>query len=452
MTSIQINLPELEYKKNSNDKENEILHFSGVPVRNLAREFKTPLYAYSANHITKQIKELQTALVNQKHIICYSVKANSNLSILKLIKDLGCGADIVSGGELFRCKKAGMQTSKIIFAGVGKNKNEIEEALNSKIMLFSVESEFELAMINEIAGKLNLKASVSLRINPDVNVETHSYITTGSKENKFGISHEKLIEIIKNAKYNFINLDIIGLGFHIGSQILETDSFGQAASLVLKLMFELKNFGITWKYLDVGGGLGIRYENENPPEAKTYINKILNSLNFSKYGLNDITLILEPGRFIVGNAGILITQIINKKISTNKKFLICDAAMNDLIRPAMYQAFHQIIPETNYLNTLNPPIENSKENSKEVYDLVGPICESGDFFAKSISLNKNLKENDLLVVATCGAYGMSMSSNYNSRPRAAEVLIESDENNLYKVRLIRQRETYENLIEREYGL
>ncbi len=439
---LNINLPELEYKQLKKDSDFASLYFSGVSTEELVKNYGTPLYVYSADYIKNQISSLQKALGNQRHLICYSVKANSNLSLLKLIKDLGCGADIVSGGELFRCEKVGMNTNRIIFAGVGKTSEEIQAALKANIMFFSVESSSELEMINTIALGLGVRAKVSLRVNPNVNANTHHYISTGKEEDKFGIALCEIENLIEKSKL-LKGIELCALGFHIGSQILDSSCFSQAAKIVVKLMSKFKSLGIDWKYIDVGGGLGIRYKDENPPSPEEYIKELLTALDLKKEGLDELCLLLEPGRFIVGNSGILITRIVNTKITPKKNFFICDAGMNDLMRPAMYEAFHQILPSKKNLG--NDALLNLASEKK--FDIVGPVCETGDFFAKDrifalndFSYTPHL-ENEFLIIASAGAYGMSMSSNYNSRPRVAEVMIKDE-----KMKLIRRRETMKDLL------
>ncbi len=402
--------------------KNGELYCEEVPIKKILEDVGTPVYIYSAKTIRRHYKVFEKSFSNIDHLICYSVKANSNIAIISLLKQLGSGADIVSAGELKRALKAGIDPKKIVFSGVGKTPEEIEFALRADILMFNVESLEELETLGEIAKKLEKKAPFALRINPDIDPQTHPYIATGIKRSKFGIPEEFVIEAYKKAKENPY-LYPIGIDAHIGSQITSISPFVSALSRLKKIWEELINLGFELKYLDIGGGLGIVYKNEEPPLPQEYADAIIKEGKDLK-----ATIILEPGRVIVGNAGILVTKVLYTKENILKKFVIVDAAMNDLIRPAFYQAYHKIIP-----------VEEKYEEF-EVVDVVGPICESSDFFAKERKLPK-VKKGDFLAIMSAGAYGFVMSSNYNSRPRPPEVLVDED-----KYYIIRKRETIEDLL------
>lgn len=397
------------------------LYCEEVPVKKIVEEVGTPVYIYSAKTITRHFKVFEESFSEVDHLICYSVKANSNIAIISLLRKLGSGADVVSGGELRRVLKAGIEPKKIVFSGVGKTPEEIEMALLADILMFNVESIEELEVLGEIAKKLNKPAPFALRVNPNVDPKTHPYISTGLRRSKFGISEELVINGYKRAKKNPY-LKPIGLDAHIGSQITSLSPFIDSLIRLKKIWEELINIGLELQYLDFGGGLGIVYEDEDPPLPQEYAEAIVQEGKDLK-----ATIILEPGRVIVGNAGILVTKVLYVKENAEKKFIIVDAGMNDLIRPAFYQAYHKIIPV------------EEKEDENEIVDVVGPICESSDFFAKERKLPK-MKKGELLAIMSAGAYGFVMSSNYNSRPRAAEVLV--DEEEFY---IIRKRETFEDL-------
>jgi diaminopimelate decarboxylase len=416
-----MNFPGISYKQG-------ILHFSDVSIKEMVQTYKTPLYVYSEDVILQRIDSYKKGIQNYPFMLCYSVKANSNLSIINIMAREGLGADIVSGGELFRCIKANMPTERIVFSGVGKTEEEIEYALKEDIMLFCVESISELKKINEIAHSLQKIAPVSIRVNPDIDPKTHPYISTGLKENKFGISSNLFENVVKLA-LDLKNVELLGFGYHIGSQIVDISSKLEAAE---KSKFFIKTFKKykTLKFLDIGGGLGIRYKNENPPEPEEFVRSIISVLPWNE--LKDTTILLEPGRSIIGPAGIFLTKILYIKENYHKLFYIVDGAMNDLIRPSLYQAYHEILP-----------LIESKDFIRNV-DIVGPVCETGDFFARDRQLPQ-LKENDYLAILTTGAYGFVMTSQYNSRPRPAEVLIDRNK----KIKLIRARETYEDLIYKE---
>jgi diaminopimelate decarboxylase len=408
---------------------NNRLYCESLRVEDLAGKFGTPLYVYSYHTLIDHFLKLKTAFNSIEPLICYSVKANSNLALLKALIDKGSGLDIVSGGELFRALKAGCPAEKIVYASVGKTDREIEEAIRRGILFFNVESLPELENINRIAGKLHKITNVAIRINPDVEVKTHRFITTGKITNKFGIDLKSCRRILL-LRRKFANVRISGLHIHIGSQVTESAPFVAAIRKVAEFIRQLKRKGIELEYFNIGGGLGIIYDRENPQTAKKYAARVLPLLK--RTGLK---IILEPGRFIAGQAGILVTKVLYVKTTPRKKFVIVDAGMNDLIRPALYEAYHQILP-------LKSPGHNVTRSTEKV-DVVGPICESADFFARERKLAK-VKVGDFLAVMSSGAYGFSMASNYNSRPRLEEVLVVKD-----RVFVIRKRETQEELIRNE---
>jgi len=398
------------------------LYAENVPVKLLAEKYGTPLYIYSYNTLLRHFKAYDEAFDGFPHIICYAVKANSNLEILKLFAKYGGGADIVSGGELYIAIKAGIDPEKIVYAGVGKTEDEIRFALKSKILMFNVESENELRELDRIAGLMKKKAPIALRINPDIDPGTHPYITTGMKKYKFGLPIDEAVEYYKLAAV-LKNVVVKGIHKHIGSQITNISPFVDSLKRILILIDKLKEQGLNIEYLDIGGGLGISYKNEEPPLPKDLAKNIMPLLNG-----REVTLLMEPGRSIVGNAGIMVTKVLYLKKGFEKEFVIVDAGMNDLIRPSLYDAYHEIVPV----------IKNRRD--KIISDIVGPICESGDFLARGRKINK-VKQGEYLAVMSAGAYGFSMSSNYNSRPRAAEVMVNGS-----KHYLIRKRETYEDII------
>ncbi len=401
------------------------LYCEKVSIRKIAQEVGTPVYIYSSNTLRNHYQAFDAAFAEIPHIICFAVKANSNLSILKLFASEGGGADIVSGGELFRVLKAGIDPQKIVFAGIGKTESEISFALKSNILMFNVESTFELKKINEVAGNLGLRARVALRVNPDIDPKTHPYISTGLRKSKFGIAIKNALEEYRIAS-TLPNIEIVGIHKHIGSQITELSPFVAAMERILDLVKKLKESGIDIKYIDAGGGLGIRYGEEAPPHPRELGKALLPLIKDT-----GCTLIFEPGRVLAGNAGILVTRVLYLKTGEAKNFVIVDAGMNDLIRPSLYDAHHEIIPV------------EKREGSYFTADVVGPICESGDFLAKDRKVTKP-EPGELLAVMSAGAYGFTMSSNYNSRPRVAEVMVEGD---TYKV--IRKRESYEDLVRGE---
>lgn len=402
------------------------LHCEDVPVGKIAAEIGTPFYLYSYGTLKRHFKVFNEAFRGIDRLICFSAKANTNLAILKLFAELGCGLDIVSGGELYRGLQACFAPERIVYSGVGKRVDEIDYALKSGILMFNLESLDELKLINKRAGVLNRRAPVAIRVNPNVDPKTHPYIATGLKKNKFGIDIEAAIEGYHMARA-LEHVEVVGIDCHIGSQITEVGPFEEALKSIKALLLRLKSeMGINIRYIDMGGGLGITYGDETPPSLKEYARAFLMNLE----GM-DLTLILEPGRVLVGNAGILVTRVLYKKSGSGKKFIIVDAGMNDLLRPTLYKAFHAIQP---VMRT---------EDSFTVADVVGPICESGDFLAVDRSLT-DVNAGDLLAIMSTGAYGFVMSSNYCSRPRVAEVMVK---NNQHEV--VKQRETYEDLIKGE---
>lgn len=396
-----------------------------VPIRKIVEAVGTPVYVYSAKTIKRHFQVFQSSFSDVPHIICYSVKANSNIAILSLLRAMGSGADVVSGGELIRALKAGIPPEKIVFSGVGKTTKEMEMALSAGILMFNVESLEELEVLGEVAKKLNKPAPFAIRMNPDVDPKTHPYISTGLRKNKFGIPEDQVITAYKKALNNPF-LKPIGLDAHIGSQITSLSPFRDALYRLKKVWKDLTSLGLELKYLDLGGGLGIIYNDEEPPLPQEYAEAIVKDVKELK-----ATLILEPGRVIVGNAGILVTQVLYVKENVERKFVVVDAGMNDLIRPAFYQAYHKIVPV------------EEKSEEEMVVDVVGPICESSDFFARDRKLPK-VRRGDLLAIMSAGAYGFVMSSNYNSRPRSPEVLVDED-----KFFVIRRRETIEDLLNLE---
>ena len=392
-----------------------------LPVDTVAAQFGTPCYIYSRATLERHWLAFDTAFADHPHLICYAVKANSNIAILNLLVRVGSGFDIVSLGEMQRVLQAGGQPEKIVFSGVGKREDEISAALKLGIRCFNVEVAGELDRINQLAAQLGVIAPVSFRVNPDVDAKTHPYISTGLKENKFGIDINLAIHEYRRAA-NMSNIKVVGIDCHIGSQLTETAPFLDALDRVLALVDELEAEGIVLKHLDLGGGLGIRYRDEQPPEPAEYINLLLQKL----VGRN-FEILLEPGRAIIGNAGILVAKVEYLKPTTSKNFAVVDAAMNDLLRPSLYGAWQDIVPL------------NIKQNvESQAWDIVGPVCETGDFLGKNRVLA--LSAGDLLAVRSAGAYGFSMSSNYNSRPRPPEIMVDCED-----AHLIRARETLEQL-------
>jgi diaminopimelate decarboxylase len=401
------------------------LYCEDIPVKQIAAQVGTPFYLYSASTIERHFKVFTEAFSQVDHIVCYSVKANSNLAVLRLLAEMGAGADIVSGGELFRALNAGIPANRIVFSGVGKRVDEIRSALDADILMFNVESRDELLAINETAGKLGKKAPVALRVNPDVDPKTHPYISTGMKTNKFGIPITEALAIYReSADLDWV--EVLGVDCHIGSQLTTSEPFAEAVTRLMDLVNKLEAEGISVRYFDVGGGLGIVYNEESPPLPENYAQAITDAL-----GTDERVLILEPGRVIVGNAGILVTKTLYNKKGATKNFIIVDAGMNDLIRPSLYDAYQEIIPV----------VKNGREEM--VADVVGPICESADFLARDHKLPV-MASGELLAVMSAGAYGFPMASQYNSRPRAAEVMVKGD-----RYQVVRDRETFEDLIKGE---
>ncbi|MCW5201405.1 diaminopimelate decarboxylase [Desulfobulbus sp. US4] len=411
--------------------KNGILHCEDKPVQDIAKEVGTPFYLYSTATLQRHFDAFDSGFNGMKHQTCFAVKACSNLSILNIFAKMGGGADIVSGGELFRAMKAGVDPQKIIYSGAGKTRTEIREALEAGILMFNVESPQELDRIQEIAAEMKITARIAFRINPDVDPKTHAYISTGLAKNKFGIPVDEALQEYLRAK-EMEHIEIVGVSCHIGSQLTQIEPFIEALRKVKKFVVGLEQEGIGIQYLDLGGGVGIVYDDEQPPHPMDYASAIRAEL-----GDVDCTLILEPGRVITGNAGILVTEVQYTKVNTGgekeKRFVIADAAMNDLARPSLYSAYHEILP-------VKEPAEN--EQMQEV-DVVGPICETGDFMAKD-RMMPAVQPGELLAVMSCGAYGFSMASTYNSRPKVPEILVNGDQ-----FRVIRERESYEDLVRGE---
>ncbi|MDR0408330.1 MAG: diaminopimelate decarboxylase [Campylobacteraceae bacterium] len=396
-----------------------------MDFKSLALEYKTPLYIYDFEHIKEQFESVKEAFYARKSLICYAVKANSNLSVLRYLGKLGAGCDCVSVGEIKRALIAGISKYKIIFSGVGKEDSEIAYALRQNILMLNVESEEELKRIETIAQYMKIKARISVRVNPNVDAKTHPHISTGLKKNKFGVdvdTAKRLYIYVKDSEW----LEPVGIHCHIGSQILDIEPYKEATKITAELLKSLKALDIDLKFFDVGGGIGIRYKDETPIKLYDFAQAVLANL-----GECDVTVVCEPGRFLVGNSGYLLTKVLYEKKNGNKRFVVVDAAMNDLIRPGFYNAYHEIEAV-------------DKEGQKvSKADVVGAICESSDFLGKNVLLPK-LNHGDLLIVKSVGAYGFSMSSNYNTRPRCAEVAFIGN-----KYRIIRRRETFEDLIECE---
>ena len=402
--------------------KNEQLYVEDLPVKQLAEEFSTPLYIYSRATLERHWHAFDSALGAHPHLICYAVKANSNIGILNVMAKLGSGFDIVSQGELERVLAAGGEASKVVFSGVAKSRAEIMRALEVGIRCFNVESIAELHHINQIAGEMGKIAPISLRVNPDVDAHTHPYISTGLKENKFGVSVDEAREVYKLAA-TLPHVKITGMDCHIGSQLTELHPFLDATDRLIRLIEQLKEDGITLKHLDLGGGLGVTYTDETPPHPSDYAAALLNKLK----GYENLEIILEPGRAIAANAGILVAKVQYLKSNESRNFAITDTGMNDMIRPALYGAYMNIIE-----------IDRTLEREKAIYDVVGPVCETSDFLGKQRKLA--IAEGDYIAQRSAGAYGASMSSNYNSRPRTAEVLVDGD-----KAHLIRRRESLSEL-------
>ncbi len=404
---------------------NNELHCEEIPVADIAKDVGTPFYLYSYATLRRHFKAFDDAFEGIRHLTCFSMKSNSNLAVLRLFALEGGGVDIVSGGELFRALKAGVDPRKIVYSGVGKRVEDLEYALGSDILMFNVESSQEIFQLNEVADRLGKKAKIAIRINPDIDPQTHPYISTGLRENKFGIDiNRSMEEYTLAAKLN--NLIISGVSCHIGSQLTQVNPFVEALKKLMELIKRLEESGVHIDYLDLGGGLGITYNSEEPPHPKEYATAIKEELD-----MKNLTLILEPGRVIMGNAGILVTKVLYTKTTQEKRFIIVDAAMNDLMRPSLYDSFHGI-------QAVKLP-----GGTKTKADIVGPICESGDFFAKDRDVEP-FEPGELMAIMSSGAYGFSMSSNYNSRPRVSEVMVKDDQHYI-----VRARETYEDLIRGE---
>lgn len=398
-----------------------------VAVSDIARQYGTPCYVYSRSTIERHWHAFDQAVGSHPHLICYAVKANSNIGVLSVLAKLGSGFDIVSGGELARVLEAGGDPGKVVFSGVGKTEGEIAFALEQGIKCFNVESPSELHRINKVAGELGRQAPVSLRVNPDVDAKTHPYISTGLKANKFGIEREQAIAVYRQAAA-MPNLKIVGMDCHIGSQLTQTEPFVDALDRLLELVDELSGLGIEIEHLDVGGGLGVTYKNETPPDPDTYVQAIVQRMQDRP----NLPLIFEPGRAIMANAGILVSKVEFLKQGAEKNFALVDAAMNDLIRPALYSAWMDIVE-----------VDRSLVRDRHEYDVVGPVCETGDFLGKDRELA--IAEGDLIAVRSAGAYGFTMASNYNSRCRPAEILVEGD-----KLHLVREREKLKDLWKGEH--
>ena len=405
------------------DYRNGELHAEAVPLARVAERYGTPCYVYSRAAVTQTFRAFDTAFAGRDHLVCYAVKANSSLALLNVLARLGCGFDIVSGGELARVQAAGGDPGKIVFSGVGKTAEEMRQALMAGILCFNVESESELLRLEAVAAQCGRTAALSLRVNPDVDPRTHPYIATGLKQNKFGIPYEDAPALYRRAR-EMRHLTIAGVGFHIGSQLTEVAPFVAALDRILDLADRLRSEGLNLGHVDIGGGLGIRYRDESPPAPADYAQAIT-----SRLGGRALKILLEPGRALVGQAGVLLTRVEYLKHGRERNFAVVDAAMNDLLRPALYDAWHDVLP-----------VRAGSGSAR--YEIVGPVCESGDFLARDRALD--LREGDLLAVMAAGAYGMSMSSNYNTRPRAAEVMVDGAE-----LHLIREREAVSELMARE---
>ncbi len=403
---------------------NGVLHAESVSLELIAKKFGTPCYVYSRAAIESAYREYEAACAGRDALVCYAVKANSNLAVLNLLARMGAGFDIVSAGELARVTAAGGRPEKILFSGVGKTETEMRQGLAAGILCFNVESEAELERLNSVALSMGKQAPISLRVNPDVDAQTHPYISTGLKENKFGVAYDDAPRLYRKAA-GLPGLRVTGIDFHIGSQLTQIAPFEAALDKILEFVDMLDATGLPLQHFDLGGGLGIRYSDETPPAISQYLNSL-----FARLGSRRQRVLFEPGRSIVGNAGILLTRIEYLKTGGDRNFAIVDAAMNDLMRPALYEAWHDVVPVA------------PRGGVERSYDVVGPVCESGDWLARNRRLS--VASGDLLAVLSAGAYGMSMSSNYNSRPRAAEVMVDGE-----KVHLARPREALESLYSSE---
>jgi diaminopimelate decarboxylase len=424
--------PAFSYRRTKGSDSSTSLHCDNLPLANLAERFGTPLYVYSASTIRERMRIFNGAFRKVPHTVCYSVKANSNLSILRLLARMGCGFDVVSSGELVRVLRVSRGAAKkVVFSGVGKTSDEMQAALKADILLFNVESEAELCALAERAARAKKKARIALRVNPDVPAETHPYISTGLHQHKFGIPIEEARALYARAS-KMRRLQVAGVSVHIGSQITDVKPFAATMERVAELVRALQKDGHAIKYVDAGGGLGIDYEKPSAAGFAEQASSYAEALTSPLRGLN-VHLLLEPGRCIVGPTGALLTRVVYKKTNGTKRFLVVDAAMNDLLRPSLYRAYHEIVP-------VQP---SSEQNICETVDVVGPICETGDFFARDREL-PSMQEGDLLALLDAGAYGMVLASNYNTRPRAAEVLVDGK-----SAKLIRRRETIADLVRGE---
>ncbi|MDG1096726.1 MAG: diaminopimelate decarboxylase [Methylophilaceae bacterium] len=407
--------------------KNGVLHAENVALTTIAEQYGTPCYVYSKQALTQAFNDFQAGLTNTDHLICFAVKANPNLAVLNVFAQLGAGFDIVSGGELARVLAAGGNPQKVVFSGVGKTASEMRAALDAGILCFNVESASELVRLNKVAGEMGKVAPVSLRVNPNVDAKTHPYISTGLKNNKFGVAFEEAIGVYQQAAA-MPNIAVHGVDCHIGSQITQISPFIDALDRVLSLVDALEKHDIHIAHIDVGGGIGITYDDETPPAFKQYTQAIL-----AKLQQKQVKLLFEPGRALVGNAGVLLTTVEYLKPAESKNFAIVDAAMNDLMRPALYDAYHDIVAA------------QPRAGETTVYEIVGPVCETGDFLGHGRALN--LQEDDTLVVKSAGAYAMSMASNYNTRARAAEIMVDGDE-----CHIVREREQITDLFSLEKPL
>lgn len=399
------------------------LHAEAVPLARIAERFGTPCYVYSRASLTAAYRDFDGAFAGRDHLVCYAVKANSTLAVLNLLARMGSGFDIVSGGELQRVLAAGGDARKVVFSGVGKSAEEMRQALAAGVLCFNVESESELGRLESVAARAGRQASISLRVNPDVDPRTHPYIATGLKESKFGVAYEDALALYVRARA-MPHISIAGVGCHIGSQLTDAAPFVAALDRIIDLADRLRGEGIELTHVDIGGGLGIRYRDESPPSLADYAGAIAERLKGRPW-----KLLLEPGRALAGPAGLLLTRVEYLKHGRDRNFAVVDAAMNDLMRPALYDAWHEVLPV-------------AAGEGGRTYDVVGPVCESGDFLARGRTLA--LHEGDLLAVMAAGAYGMSMSSNYNTRPRAAEIMVDGAQ-----AHVIRERETVSELMARE---
>jgi len=409
-------MPHFQYR-------NGELHCESTPLRTIADAVGTPTYVYSRAALVENYRAYDTAVASHPHLIAYAMKANANLAVVATLAREGAGAEVFSGGELFRALKAGVQPKKIIYAGPGKTREEMRDALKAEILMFNVESAGELALLDRVAQELGARAPVALRVNPDVDPETHPYISTGLRTAKFGIPIAQAVEEYRKAA-RLPGIEVVGVHMHIGSQLTKVAPIADALARVVNLVETLRSQGVPIRCLDVGGGLGIRYRDEDVPTPGQYAEVVL-----SAAGRLGLTLVLEPGRSIVGNAGILLTRVLYNKETPDKRFVVVDAAMNDLIRPSLYDAYHEILP-----------VREARGRLSRTVDVVGPVCESGDFLARDRALPE-VDEGELLAVMSAGAYGFVMASNYNARPRAPEVLVDGS-----RYAIVRRRESYEDLI------